>query len=286
VTVKRDATRPLLVFGATSPAANANGWNNGNVSFGYTASDATSGVATAVPASPVVVTGEGPALTGSVTVTDHAGNGESYATPTVRIDRTAPTVNIVTPSNGSSYLLDAQLLASYSCSDWLSGVASCAGPVANGGAVDTSTAGAFSFAVNATDQAGNSASRSNSYSIGVHYTFGGFYWPVRNPPTVNVMKAGWLVPLRWSLLDGNGKVVSDRKTFKSVSSRAVSCQSGAPSATVGETQSGGSAGLFYSPITKKFVYLWKTSTGWKGTCRVMTLELSDGQRKEALFRFQ
>jgi hypothetical protein len=109
---------------------------------------------------------------------------------------------------------------------------------------------------------------------------------VKNPPTVNVMKAGWIAPLRWSLLDSNGKVVSDRSTFKSVSSRAVSCQSGAPSATVGESSSGGSTGLFYNPITKKFVYLWKTSSGWKGTCRVMTLELSDGQTQEAMFRFK
>jgi hypothetical protein len=287
VTVKRDATKPTLAFGAANPAANANGWNNGDVSFGFTTGDATSGVASATPASPVVVNGEGSARTASITVTDNAGNSETFATPAVNIDRTGPTVTITSPGNGASYLVGAQLLAGYSCSDGLSGVASCAGPVANGDAVDTSASGAFSFAVNATDQAGNTASRNHGYNVvDAGYSFGGFYWPVRNPPTVNVMKAGWIAPLRWSLLDSNGKVVADRKTFKSVSSRAVSCQSGAPSATVGESSSGGSTGLFYNPITRKFVYLWKTSSGWRGTCRVMTLELSDGQKKEAVFRFK
>ena len=141
VTVKRDATAPTLAFGAASPAANANGWNNGDVSFGFTTGDATSGVASATPASPVVVNGEGSARTASVTVTDNAGNSETFATPAVKIDRTAPTVTITTPGNGASYLVGAQLLAGYSCSDGLSGVASCAGPVANGDAVDTSAAG-------------------------------------------------------------------------------------------------------------------------------------------------
>jgi hypothetical protein len=287
VTVKRDATAPTLSFGAASPAANANGWHRTDVSFPFTANDATSGVASATPASPVVVNGEGSARTASVTVTDNAGNSETFATPPVKIDRTAPTVTITSPGDGASYLLGAQLLAGYSCSDGLSGIVSCAGPVANGGAINTSASGSFSFAVNATDQAGNTASRSHGYSVvDAGYSFGGFFWPVKNPPTVNVMKAGWIAPLRWSLLDSNGKVVSDRKTFKSVSSRAVSCQSGASSATVGESSSGGSTGLFYNPITKKFVYLWKTSSGWKGTCRVMTLELSDGQQREALFRFR
>jgi hypothetical protein len=55
----------------------------------------------------------------------------------------------------------AQLLAGYSCSDGLSGAAGCAGPVANGDSIVTFAAGAFSFTINATDQAGNTASRSD-----------------------------------------------------------------------------------------------------------------------------
>ena len=287
VTVKRDASPPTLAFGAASPAANANGWNNTDVSFGYTATDATSGVASATPGSSVAVNGEGTTRSASVTVTDNAGNSDTFTTPAVNIDRTAPTVSIATPAHAASYLKDGQLLASYSCSDGLSDVASCAGPVPSSGAVDTSVTGSFTFTVSATDQAGNATSASSRYSIvGTGYSFGGFYWPVKNPPTVNLMKAGWIVPLRWSLLDSSGKNVSDLETFKSVTSRVVSCQSGAPNAPVGESTSGGGAGLFYNPISRKFVYLWKTPSGWKGTCRVMTLELSDGQKREAVFRFK
>jgi hypothetical protein len=284
VTVKRDATVPTLTFGAASPAANANGWNNGDVSFGFTASDATSGVASASPASPVVVNGEVSARTASVTVTDNAGNSESFATPAVKIDRTAPTVTITSPGDGASYLLGAQLLAGYSCSDGLSGVASCAGPVANGGAVDTSAEGEYDFAVDAADQAGNAASRSNGYSIAVRYSFGGFYSPVDNLPVLNTVKAGRVVPIKWSLLDSNGGYVADLGTFRSLTSKQVACSSGSTTSPVEETVSAGGAGLGYDSLTNQFQYNWKTVGGWKGTCRIMVLELSDGQRREALFR--
>ena len=45
------------------------------------------------------------------------------------------------------------------------------------------------------------------------------------------------------------------------------------------------AGL-YNPLTNLFQYNWKTLSGWKGSCRVMTLELAIGQKKHASFQFQ
>lgn len=288
VTVKRDATKPTLSFGAASPLPNPNGWNTSNVSFAFMAGDATSGVASTAPAAnPAVVIGEGAALTASVTVTDNAGNSESFTTPAVKIDRTAPSVRITSPSGGATYLLGEQLLAEYSCSDGLSGVASCAAPVANGDAVDTSTAGAFSFGVTATDQAGNTARASNAYSIvAPGYSFGGFFSPVDNLPTANTVKAGRVVPVKWSLLDANGGYVSDSRTFKSLGSQQVACSSGLPSDAIEESYTAGNSGLSYDATTNQFQYNWKTVKSWAGTCRVMRLELSDGTRREALFRFQ
>src|SRR5579859_2417123 len=57
--VKIDKTPPALAFGAPSPVPNANGWNNTDVTVPCTASDALSGVATATPACPLVLSAEG-----------------------------------------------------------------------------------------------------------------------------------------------------------------------------------------------------------------------------------
>ena len=286
VTVKRDATKPTLSFGAASPAANGNGWNNTDVAFSYSADDATSGVASANAASPVVVGGEGSGLTATVTVTDNAGNSEAFTTPAVDIDRTAPTVNITSPADGGSYLLSSQVLADYSCSDALSGVASCAGPVANGDPVATSTEGDFSFTVSAADQAGNAASATNDYSVVVRYGFGGFFAPIDNLPVVNTVKAGRTVPVKWSLMSGDGQYVSDLGTFQSLTSVQVPCDGGASSSPVEEAYTAGSSGLSYDPLTNQFKYNWKTAKSWAGSCRQMTLELTDGQKQYAQFRFE
>lgn len=287
VTVRRDATAPTVIFGSGVPAANAAGWNRSDVSFAYTASDATSGVATTAPASPVSVGGEGTGVTSTVTVTDHAGNTTTIGTPGVNIDRTPPLVTVSTPSDGSSYLRDGQLLASYSCSDGLSGVASCAGPVVSGAEVDTSNSGSFVFAVNGADSAGNTSSTTNRYSvIEPGYSFGGFFAPVDNLPTVNAVKAGRTVPVKWSLLDASGGYVSDLGSFRSLSSQQVACSSGLPTDAIEESYSAGSSGLTYDAATHQFQYNWRTMKGWAGTCRSLQLVLSDGTQRGALFRFQ
>lgn len=287
VSVKRDVTAPSLTYGSASPAANGAGWNNTDVALGFAAMDAMSGVASTSPASsPVVVGGEGAALSASVTVTDNAGNSASFATPTVSIDRTAPTVSITSPGDGASYLQGAQLLAGYSCSDALAGLASCSGPVASGESLDTSAEGSFSFTVAAADEAGNTASRTSHYSIAVRYAFGGFFPPVDNLPVVNTVKAGRAVPVKWSLMSSEGEYLSDLGTFGSLTSQRVTCDAGLPTSQVEETASAGGSGLSYDPQTNQYQYNWKTTKGWAGTCRMMVLELTDGTRQYAQFRFE
>ena len=148
------------------------------------------------------------------------------------------------------------------------------------------TAGSFTFGVNAADQAGNTASALNSYSIvAPGYSFGGFFSPVDNPPVVNTVKAGRAVPIKWSLLDSDGGYVTDLGTFRSLSSQSVNCAIGTPSNAIEETVGAGGSGLSYDPLTHRFQYNWKTTSGWKGTCRVLTLVLTDGTRRDAVFKF-
>ncbi len=82
-------------------------------------------------------------------------------------DAVPPAITISTPADGAIYALNAAVVADYECVDnpGGSGIATCAGPVADGAAVDTATAGAFAFTVAATDVAGNAASATNSYTV-------------------------------------------------------------------------------------------------------------------------
>jgi hypothetical protein len=95
VTVKLDKTLPTLTWG-TVPPANAAGWHNAAVMISYTAADSLSGVASATPVSPVVISTQGSNQTQAVTVTDVAGNSKTFTSPAVKIDLTAPTITAAT----------------------------------------------------------------------------------------------------------------------------------------------------------------------------------------------
>ncbi len=92
-------------------------------------------------------------------------------------DRSAPTIAITTPFNGAHYKQGHKVNAKYSCTDpdGPSDVALCAGPAQSGKPIDTSTPGAHSFTVQASDKAGNATKKT------VHYTVD---TTVSSPPVV------------------------------------------------------------------------------------------------------
>jgi hypothetical protein len=103
----------------------------------------------------------------AVQATDRAGNtGSKSATYTV-VDATAPDITVTTPASGAVYGLGEQVTADYACADEEggSGLATCTGTAVDGAAVDTSSVGEKSFTVEATDNAGNAASKKVSYTV-------------------------------------------------------------------------------------------------------------------------
>src|SRR5206468_584770 len=112
----------------------------------------------------VTISAEG-VTTVSFYATDNAGNVESAKTLQVKIDKTVPTITINAPGDGAVYLLNAAVASNYSCTDSVSGVASCSGPLASASNFNTATVGSHQFTVNASDLAGNSSSKTNSYSV-------------------------------------------------------------------------------------------------------------------------
>lgn len=86
------------------------------------------------------------------------GTGESPRTRlTVRIDRTPPTVRILSPARDARYLLHQPLRAEWWAYNPLSGLELAEGTVPNGAPVGTGSPGRQTFWVFARDRAGNSA---------------------------------------------------------------------------------------------------------------------------------
>jgi hypothetical protein len=85
--------------------------------------------------------------------------------------------------------------AIYSCADGGgSGLESCTAPVPNGGSLSTSSVGANKLTVTATDRAGNTASKTNTYTV--VYRVGGW-----NSDVVWRAAPGYGVPLTVQLTD-------------------------------------------------------------------------------------
>jgi hypothetical protein len=121
-------------------------------------------------------------------------------------------------------------------------------------------------------------------SYGVSYLFRGFFRPVDNLPTLNLVKAGRAVPVKFSLGGDEGLDVFADGYPKS---RRISCSSSAPLDTVEQTTSAaGGSGLTYDPTTERYTYVWKTRKAWSGTCRQLVVKLDDGSVYRANFKLR
>lgn len=264
-----DKTAPTASASA-SPAPNVNGWNNTDVTVSFSGSDGLSGIDFCDEA---VVLGEGAGQSASGTCADKAGNVSDFATVSgINVDKTGPTLNPSVSPNPVKQ--NDSATASANASDELSGVAS-----SSCDAVDTSAVGSKSVSCTATDNAGNSASASATYSV--IYNFAGFFRPVDNPPTLNVAKAGSAIPVKFSLSGYQGLNIFAAGYPKS---QVVSCDAGAPVDGVDVTVTAGNSSLSYDASTDQYNYVWKTEKTWTN-CRQLVVKLNDGETYWANFKF-
>ena len=165
VTVRLDKTPPAI-SATVSPAPNAYGWNNTNVSVGFTCSDALSGMASCTGPTTVSIEGASQAVNGAAT--DNAGN-TAGATASVSIDRTPPIVTYT--GNAGSYTVDQTVKITCSAADPSasngatgSGIATTTCQNISGPAYGF-TIGTNSYSATATDKAGNSGHGSTSFTV-------------------------------------------------------------------------------------------------------------------------
>jgi hypothetical protein len=132
--------------------------------------------------------------------------------------------------------------------------------------------------VRVTDAAGKSAT--DEATVSVTYRFTGFYQPVDNAPTVNVVKAGQAVPIKFSLTGDQGLAIF-ADGYPKIDFTA--CTVGSTDTI--ETTTTGNSSLSYSPISDQYTYIWKTSKAWAGTCGALELKFIDGTSQTAAFQF-
>jgi hypothetical protein len=149
-----DLTPPSLI-GVPTTDANAAGWYQDDVTIQWNAADGLSGIDPAMQPANSVISGEGSNLgAGPVSVTDKAGNSAPASVSGVKIDRTAPVISgaATTSPNGYGWYA-GDVVVGFSCTDNLSGVASCpSDKLVSGNGVDLTVT-----SDPATDYAGNSS---------------------------------------------------------------------------------------------------------------------------------
>jgi hypothetical protein len=215
--------------------------------------------------------------------TDAAGNKGSDSR-TFKIDQTRPVMKLDGPADGATYVLGAAPSPSCRVEDPTPSSGEVTGTTlgqSGGAAVPSGTVGELTASCHgATDGAGNVAEPVvHTYTVKFDWT--GFFQPVDALPTLNRLKAGAAVPVKFALAGNEGLgILADG----SPSSKQVGCSSA--SADLIETVlTASSSSLTFDAATQTYNYVWKTDKAWTGTCRELTLTLVDGKSYRANFQF-
>jgi len=141
--------------------------------------------------------------------------------------------------------------------------------------------GTTTVTATATDAAGNQTTA--NFDVTVLYDFTGFFSPVVNQPTLNLVNAGRAVPVKFSLSGNKGLSIF---AAGSPASQQINCSSDAPISTLDATTTAGSSSLSYDAASDQYNYVWKTDSSWAGQCRALVVTLNDGSTHTALFKFR
>jgi hypothetical protein len=277
VDVQRDATAPSASASAT-PAANANGWNNTDVTVSFSGTDNLSGIASCT--TDATLSSEAAGQSASGTCTDNAGNVSASATASgINIDNTKPTVGLVGgPADGGSYYFGSVPAApTCSASDALSGIDGACAVSGYGGAV-----GSHTVTAQVSDKAGNSASASITYTV-LAWTLNGFYQPVDMNGVTNTVKGGSTVPLKFEIFAGTTEL-TNTSAVASFAVFAVSCSASVATDEIELTTTGGTS-LRYDATGGQFIQNWQTPKV-PGACYKVVMTTQDGSKLEALFKMK
>lgn len=121
-----------------------------------------------------------------------------------------------------------------------------------------------------------------SFDVVVQYPWNGFFRPIDNLPTVNSVKAGSAVPVKFILGGNMGLAIFAQGYPRAV---MMQCSGGALEDVIEETVTAGGSTLTYDTGSGQYVYVWKTDKAWAGSCRQLQLKLADDTLHVANFKF-
>jgi hypothetical protein len=222
------------------------------------------------------------------TATDAAGNRSTGTFVVVVVDEAPPTVAFVGDIHDGDIFLLGDVPPSPTCVayDLVAGSVPCSVSGYSDSEGDhTLTAVAF-------DDAGNRGSVSLTYHVIVrHWTILGFYPPVymgtSDTPTVNTVRAGASVPLKFQVFDGStertcpcdiGEVLVEKTSCAALATNPVH-------EVKGSTR-GGTSGVRYDTETGQFIANWQTPAYGAGLCLAVSVSTTEGSRISTFFRLR
>jgi hypothetical protein len=135
----------------------------------------------------------------------------------------------------------------------------------------------------ATDPSDNSSQATQQ--VTVVYDWHGFFAPLDNLPTVNSVKGGQTVPVKWNVPTPGGSYIRDTAIVSKLEIATVACEAeGSEYENAIEAETTGNSGLRYDLSAEQYVYNWKTSKAMKNSCRLFILGLNDGSYHYAKFK--
>ena len=181
-------------------------------------------------------------------------------------DSTAPEIDITRPAEGARYLLGSHVTASYDCFDPELAPARAAAPWRTGRRLPTGVAAPRQPHVHGDRrERRRQLVESNDYSVVLG--FGGFRSPVDPRPTLNVVKAGAAVPVRFALTDHAGTsayALLGLDVFAAgfrARPRSI-CGTRDDLDPLEETSTASTSGLVYEAGAGLYRYNWKTDKAW------------------------
>jgi Tol biopolymer transport system component len=207
---------------------------------------------------------------------DNAGRLSQVTATYTIADRRPPRVVIQSPLEEHEYSLGSGWSANYYC--WSPGnvhIVSCDGTVPNGDLLDTAAIGPHAFVVTATDANGKTTTVSVPYRV--IYLFKGFDSPVDTGGNLDGVRAGDSVALKFSLDGDHGLGVVTKTTWQ-----AATCGDWIPTGPASPAD----GRLSYSASIDRYREIVASSSSWRGSCRLLRLDLQDGTHPEVRVHFK
>src|SRR3954464_6839016 len=156
VTVKLDKSNPTI-SASRGPQANANGWNNGDVTVSLACADALSGIKSCTGGGTKVVSTQGANQSVTATAVDNADNSASTTVSPINVDKTAPALSgaVASGTVGDNGWYTSNVPIPWTASDALSGIDPATAPADS---AITGEGQALKATSSVSDKAGNQTS--------------------------------------------------------------------------------------------------------------------------------